>query len=67
MDRARRNTTIVLGTLTALLGLAMIVTTIAYGGSSTALGIVAGAAFVLLGLGRVYLAVAPRGSQRGTR
>ena len=58
--RARRNMTIVLGSLTALLGIAMIVATIGRGGGPVALGIVVGAAFTVLGCARVYLAAGPR-------
>jgi hypothetical protein len=56
--------TLVLGSLTALLGLAMVVATIARGGSPTAIGIIVGIAFVVLGCARVYLAAGTR-SQRG--
>ena len=58
--RARRNMTIVLGSLTALLGLAMIVTAIARGGGPTAIGLVVGVAFAVLGGARVYLAAGAR-------
>ena len=64
MDRARRNTTIVLGSLTAVLGIAMLVATLARGGGPTAIGVVVGIAFVLLGCGRVYIAAAPRSPRR---
>ncbi len=60
MERARRNMTVVLATLTAALGIAMIVSTLVRGGSATAIGLVVGAAFALIGSGRVYLAVSPR-------
>jgi hypothetical protein len=56
--------TLVLGSLTALLGVAMIVATIARGGAPTALGIVLGAAFALIGSARVYLAAGPRTHRR---
>ena len=62
--RSRRNLTIVLGSLTALLGVAMIVATIARGGGATAIGIVVGVAFALLGAGRVYLAAGARQEPR---
>jgi hypothetical protein len=64
VERARRNTTIVLGSLTAVLGVAMIVATVARGGGPTAVGIVVGAAFALLGSARVYLAAGPRSQRR---
>jgi len=65
VERARRNMTLVLGTATALLGVAMIVTTIARGGESPlAIGVVVGAAFVVLGGARAYLAAGPRSPRR---
>jgi hypothetical protein len=66
VERARRNTTIVLGTLTALLGIAMIVSAFAHGGAPTAVGVIAGVAFALIGSARVYLAAGPR-ARRGAR
>ena len=45
-----------LGTAIFVLGVAMIVSTLVRGGGPLALGVVAGAAFVLLGAARVYLA-----------
>lgn len=56
--------TIALGSLTAVLGIVMIVATVARGGAATALGIIVGVAFALIGSGRVYLAVGAR-SHRG--
>jgi hypothetical protein len=56
VERARRNFTVVFGSLTALLGVAMIVITIARGGGPVALGILVGVAFLVLGCARVYLA-----------
>jgi hypothetical protein len=64
VGRARRNMTIVLGSATALLGIAMIVATLARGGGITAIGIVVGVAFTALGCGRVYLAAGPRSHRR---
>jgi hypothetical protein len=64
VQRARRNTTIVLGSATALLGIAMIVVTLARGGGATALGLIAGVAFTALGCGRVYIAAGPRSHRR---
>jgi hypothetical protein len=66
VERFRRNTTIVLGCVTALLGLALIVATVASGGGATAIGIVFGAALAVLGSARVYLATGPH-SHRQTR
>ena len=60
MERARRNMTLVLGTLTALLGIALIVATVARGGGPLAVGIVVGVLFTLIGCARVYLAAGPR-------
>ena len=64
MERARRNMTLVLSSLLALLGVAMIVATIARGGGPLARGIIVGAAFTLLGCARVYLAAGPRSQRR---
>ena len=60
MERARRNMTLVLGGLTALLGVAMIVATTVSGGGPTAVGVLLGAAFTLLGCARVYFAAGSR-------
>lgn len=49
-------TTIVLSSIVALLGLAMIVTAIAGGGGPLARGVLVGALFVLAGGGRAWLA-----------
>ena len=56
MERTYRQSTRVLGTALFVLGVAMIVSTLVRGGGPLALGVVAGAAFVLLGAARVYLA-----------
>jgi hypothetical protein len=64
VDRARRNTTIVLNSVLALLGLALIGLTIARGGGPLALGIIVGLAFTFLGCARVYLAAGPRSPRR---
>ena len=56
MERAYRQSTRTLGAVICLLGVAMIVSTLVRGGGPLALGVVAGAAFVLLGAARVYLA-----------
>ena len=64
MERAYRHSTLVLGAAIFILGLVMIVATLVRGGGGLALGVVVGAAFTLLGAGRVYLATRP-GSPRG--
>jgi drug/metabolite transporter (DMT)-like permease len=64
VERARRNATIVLGGLLALLGVAMIVRAIGEGGGPMTIGILVGAAFAVLGCARVYLAVGPRTQRR---
>ena len=56
MERAYRNSTRTLGVLLALLGVAMIATTLARGGGPLAIGVVVGVLFTVLGLGRAYLA-----------
>ena len=56
MERTYRQSTRVLGTAIFVLGVAMIVSTLVRGGGPLALGVVAGAAFVLLGAASVYLA-----------
>jgi hypothetical protein len=45
-----------LGALLAVLGLVMVVTTLARGGGPLAIGVVVGALFAVLGSARVYLA-----------
>ena len=64
MERAYRHSTRVLGGALFVLGVAMVVATLARGGGPLALGVIAGLAFALLGAGRVFLASrsdAPRG------
>ena len=56
MERAYRHSTRVLGTLLALLGVAMVATTLARGGGPLAIGVVVGVLFTVLGAARVYLA-----------
>ena len=56
MERAYRNSTRLLGALIALLGVAMLITTLARGGGPLALGTVLGVLFAVLGSARVYLA-----------
>ena len=64
MERAYRHSTRLLGTLLALLGVAMIATTLARGGGPLAIGVVVGVLFTVLGAARVYLAGGMR-SRRG--
>ena len=56
MERAYRNSTRLFGSLVCLLGVAIIVSTIARGGGPLALGVIVGVGFVVFGAGRVYLA-----------
>ena len=56
--------TIALGSALAVLGVAMIVSTIARGGGALTVGILIGVAFTILGCARVYLAVGPRSQRR---
>ena len=66
MGRAYSHSTRLLGVLIALLGVAMVVTTLARGGGPLALGVLLGVAFIALGSARVYLAGGLR-SPRGRR
>ncbi len=56
MARAYRLSTRALAALLVLLGLAMVVSTIARGGGPLSLGVVLGIPLVLLGVARLYLA-----------
>ena len=56
MERTYRQSTRLLGALLALLGVAMIVTTLARGGGPLAVGVVVGVLFTVLGAARAYLA-----------
>jgi hypothetical protein len=56
VERLYRSTTVLIGSLTCLIGIAMVVTTIARGGGALSVGIVVGVLFALLGAGRVFLA-----------
>jgi hypothetical protein len=64
VDGARRNSTIVLGSVLAVLGVVMIVSTLARGGGALTIGVLVGVAFTILGSARVYLAVGPRSHRR---
>ena len=62
MERALVHTGRVLGAALCLIGVGMVVSTLARGGGPLALGVVLGVLFVLAGAGRLYLAgVRPRG------
>ena len=56
MDRAYLLSQRVLSGLVMLVGVAMVVSTVARGGGPLALGVVAGVLFVGLGAGRLWLA-----------
>jgi hypothetical protein len=56
VERAYRQSTRALGGLLFLVGVAMVVSTLARGGGPLALGVVLGTLFALLGVGRAYLA-----------
>ena len=56
MERLYRSSTMVLGALTLLIGVALAVTAIVRGGGPLAVGFVVGVLFALLGAGRLYLA-----------
>jgi drug/metabolite transporter (DMT)-like permease len=62
VERAYQHSTRLLGSLIAILGVVMVVTTIARGGGPLALGVVLGVLFAVLGCARVYLA-GPRARQ----
>jgi hypothetical protein len=55
VERAYLASTRVLSGLLLIVGLAMIVSTLARGGGGLALGVVLGAALVLIGAGRLWL------------
>lgn len=56
MERAYRHSTRLMGLVICLLGVAMVASSLARGGGPLALGVLVGAAFVVLGAGRAYLA-----------
>jgi uncharacterized membrane protein HdeD (DUF308 family) len=60
VERLYRSSTMVMGALTLLIGLALVVTTIARGGGPLAVGFIVGVLFTLLGAGRLFLAVRSR-------
>jgi hypothetical protein len=61
VNRLYRDSTLVLSALLCLVGVAMLVSTIAQGGGPLALGTVVGILFAVLGAGRFFLAITPRG------
>jgi hypothetical protein len=61
VERAYTQSTRVLGGLLALLGVAMVVTTLARGGGPLSIGVFVGTLFAILGFARVYLAGGLRG------
>jgi uncharacterized membrane protein HdeD (DUF308 family) len=54
-----RQTTLLFSSIMVLLGMAMIVRTVAGGGGALALGLLLGVLFVAAGAGRIYLALRP--------
>jgi hypothetical protein len=60
VERLYRSSTVVIGSLTCLIGIALVVTTLARGGGPLAVGVVVGVLFALLGAGRVVLAARSR-------
>ena len=56
MERAYRQSSRALAAALLVLGIAMVVSSLARGGGALALGVVLGVAFALLGAARLYLA-----------
>jgi uncharacterized membrane protein HdeD (DUF308 family) len=56
---AYHGSTLLFSFVLVLLGLAMIVRTVAGGGGALAMGLLLGVLFVAAGIGRIYLAVRP--------
>ena len=56
MDRAYLLSTRALSALLVLVGIALVVVTLARGGGALALGLIVGVLFALLGAGRLWLA-----------
>jgi hypothetical protein len=56
VERLYRGSTVLIGSLMCVIGLALIVSTLARGGGPLAVGVVVGVLFSLLGAGRVFLA-----------
>jgi hypothetical protein len=64
VERAYRQSSRALAVALLVLGIAMVVSSLARGGGALALGVVLGVAFALLGAARLYLA-GHHGSPRG--
>jgi hypothetical protein len=64
MERAYRGSTRLLAVVISIVGIAMIVTTLARGGGPAAIGVVLGALFTALGLARLYIASGGRVGRR---
>jgi hypothetical protein len=56
LQRAYYHSTRALGAVVCVLGLVMVVTTLARGGGPLAMGVIVGAGLAAFGAGRVYLA-----------
>ena len=65
MERAYRESTRVLGVLLVVLGVAVVVTTLARGGGPMATGVVVGGALATFGGARLYLASRTPASDEG--
>jgi len=63
VQRAYRNSTILFGVLITVLGVALVVTTLARGDGALSYRAVIGVLFAALGAGRLYLAAAPHGER----
>jgi drug/metabolite transporter (DMT)-like permease len=62
VQRAYRQSTVLLGSVLAVIGVIMVVRTVAGGGGPLALGVVVGVLLAVLGAARVFLATRrPRG------
>ena len=61
MRRAYATSTVVLNALLVLVGMAMVVSSVARGGGALALGVVLGVMLAVLGAGRLWLALAGGG------
>ena len=60
VERLYRSSTLLIGSITCLIGIALVVTTLARGGGPLAVGVVVGVLFAFLGAGRVFLAARSR-------
>ena len=64
MRQAYATSTVVLNALLLLVGVAMLVSSLARGGGALALGVILGALLALLGAGRLWLALARGGEEQ---